>query len=277
MGSIFLMRDRMTVVTALALILLVLLPGGWPLSGAQPSGARGVTIAAASDLQGVFPELQSRFERATGLTAKVSFGSSGNFFAQLQNGAPFDVFMSADIGYPERLVSAGLAEPSSLYTYGVGRIVVWTRRNSRIDVRRGVAGLNDPRVRHIAIANPEHAPYGRAAVAALKSAGVYEALKQKLVFGENISQAAQLAESGNADVGIIALALALGPALQASGTYSEIPASVHPPIEQAAVVLNAAGNKEAARQFIAYLKNTDTLDLFQRFGFAPPAERMLKK
>jgi molybdate transport system substrate-binding protein len=239
---------------------------------ARQPGPSSLSVAAAADLQAVFPEIQSRFERASGSTLRVSFGSSGNFFAQVQNGAPFDVLMSADVAYPQQLVTAGLADPSSLYTYGVGRIVLWTRKDSGINVGSGLAVLADRRVRRVAIANPEHAPYGRAAVAALKSANVYEAVRQKLVYGENISQTAQLAESGNAQVGIIALALALGPALKANGTHFQIQPSAHPPIEQAAVILNRSRNKEVARQFIAYLTNAEVRNLLQRFGFAPPAE-----
>ena len=127
--------------------------------------------------------------------------------------------------------------------YATGRIVLWTRRDSGIDVMRGLAVLRDARVRRVAIANPEHAPYGRAAIAALRSDKLYDAVQGKLVLGENISQAAQFVESGNADVGIIALSLALGPALRSSGTYVQIPATAHPPIEQAAIVVAVPGTR----------------------------------
>ena len=236
-------------------------------SAAQPA-ARELAVAAASDLQTVLPEIASRFQRETGVTLKTSLGSSGNFFAQIQNGAPFDVFLSADIDYPQRLAASRQADADSLYRYATGRIVLWTRNDSHIDVRKGLAVVKDARVRRLAIANPEHAPYGRAAVAALRHDGLYDAVRTKLVFGENIAQAAQFADSGSADAGIIALALALGPALRSSGTYFEIPATVHPPIQQAAIVVSASKRKAAARQFLAYLARPEIVQLLARFGFA---------
>jgi molybdate transport system substrate-binding protein len=235
---------------------------------AQPPGGRTLTIAAASDLQTLFPELVSRFERETGAKVTVSFGSSGNFFAQIQNGAPFDLYFSADVDYPRRLVKSGYGEAASFYEYAVGRIVLWTRSDRGIDVGRGLSVLRDGRVRRVAIANPQHAPYGRAAVAALRHEKLYDAVQARLVLGENISQAAQLVDSGNADVGIIALSLALGPALRASGTYVEIPASAHPPIEQAAVIVSASKNRDAARSFLTFVQQPAARQLLQRFGFA---------
>jgi molybdate transport system substrate-binding protein len=254
-----------------ALVVAVMAGGTLTPGAAQPAARRTLSIAAASDLQAVFPELAIRFERDTRINPSVSFGSSGNFFAQIQNGAPFDVFFSADIDYPRQLVSARLAEADSLYEYATGHIVVWTRKASGIDVRSGLKALPDARVRRIAIANPQFAPYGRAAVAAMQSARVYDAVKDKLVLGDNISQAAQLADSGNADVGILALSLARGPALSASGTYSEIPANLHPPIQQAAVVISASKVKAAARQFIDSLKQADAARILERFGFIAPS------
>ena len=240
-------------------------------SGSTQSAApRKIAVAAASDLQAVFPELLSRFERDTGVKVTASFGSSGNFFAQIQNGAPFDVFFSADIEHPRQLVASGHAEADSLYQYATGRIVLWTRKDTGIDVRRGLKVLQESRVRRIAIANPQHAPYGRAAVAALRHEAVYDAVQGKLVMGENISQAAQLVDPGNADAGIIALSLALGPALRERGTYFEIPATAHPPIEQTAVVLTASRSKDTARELVAYLKGPAIGELLQRFGFAVP-------
>ncbi len=256
--------------------LTALLVGGVLLAAAHPVRTQSGTprpplaVAAASDLQAVFPELTSRFERDTGVKVTASFGSSGNFFAQIKNGAPFDVFFSADIDQPRQLVASGHAEADTLYQYATGRIVLWTRKDAGIDVRQGLKVLQDARVRRIAIANPRHAPYGRAAVAALRHEAVYDAVQGKLVMGENISQTAQLVDSGNADVGIIALSLALGPALRGSGTYFEIPATAHPPIEQAAVVLTASRSKETARELVAYLRRPAIGELLQRFGFAVP-------
>jgi molybdate transport system substrate-binding protein len=236
----------------------------------QPAPRR-LAIAAASDLQAVLPALVRGFERSAAATVTVSFGSSGSFFAQIQNGAPFDLFMSADIDYPTRLAAAGAADASSLYRYATGRIALWTRKESGLDMRKGLAVLTEARVKRVAIANPEHAPYGRAAVAALRQATLYDAVRPKLVLGENISQTAQLVDSGNADAGILAMSLVLGPALRASGTYAEIPASAHPPIEQAAIIVSASRSKALAQEFLAYFRRADTAALLRRFGLTPPA------
>src|SRR5438445_5658373 len=164
------------------------LGGTWAVS----AWAGEVSIAAASDLNFAFKEIVAGFEKKTGHTVKLSLGSSGNFFAQLSNGAPFDVFFSADIGYPKRLEQAGLAEPGTLYMYAVGRIVLWVPKGSPIDLLSlGIRALQHPAVKKIAIANPKHAPYGRAAVTAMEHYKVYDALKDKFVLGENISQTAQ--------------------------------------------------------------------------------------
>ena len=232
--------------------------------------AQGLTVAAASDLQSALPEMVSQFEKETGQHVRLTFGSSGNFFTQIQNGAPFDVFLSADVDYPRRLETTRQAEPGSLYEYATGRIVLWTRNDSRIDVQRGLGVVAEASVRRIAIANPEHAPYGRAAVAALRHEGLYERAQMKFVLGENISQAAQFAQSGSADLGVLALSLALSPALKRSGTYVEIPDAWYPPIEQAAIILTSSRQKALARQFIDYLKKPGSVRILQSYGFAVP-------
>jgi molybdate transport system substrate-binding protein len=228
---------------------------------------RALTVAAASDLQAALPEVIAKFERESNATVTVSFGSSGNFFAQIQNGAPYDVYLSADIDYPKQLIASGHADASSLYQYATGRLVVWTRKDSGVDISGGLRSLTDARVTRIAIANPKYAPYGRAAEAALRYEKIYDAVRGKLVLGENISQTAQLVDSGNASVGIIALSLAVGPALRARGTYSEIPAVAHPPIDQAAVIVSASARKPLAREFLTYLKRPDISEHLHRFGF----------
>jgi molybdate transport system substrate-binding protein len=237
---------------------------------AQDVGSRTVAVAAASDLQTVLPALLSGFEKATTIKATVSFGSSGNFFAQIQNGAPFDVFFSADVDYPRRLAAAGQAERDSLYEYATGQLVLWTRSDSGLDVRKGLAMLRDPRVRRIAVANPDLAPYGRAAVAALKTAGVYDQVKDKLVFGENISQTAQMAQSGNADVGLLAHSLAVGTVLKASGAFIDIPSTSYPPVVQAAVLVSTSRNKEAGRALLQYIRTAEARQTFATFGFGAP-------
>jgi molybdate transport system substrate-binding protein len=230
-----------------------------------------LTVAAASDLSYALQEAAATFEKQTGHKVRLSFGSSGNFYSQIQNGAPFDLFFSADIEYPKKLEETGLAEPDSLYPYATGRIVLWVPADSALDVARlGMKAVLDPSVAKISIANPRHAPYGRAAVAALEKAGIYEKISERLVLGENISQAAQFVESGNAQAGIIALSLAVSPAMRDKGRYFMIPTTDYPPIEQAAVILKSSSRKEIAAAFLTYLKGPEGAALMRRYGFTLP-------
>ena len=226
-------------------------------------------VAAASDLQFVLPELAAQYEKESGVTLAVTYGSSGNFFAQIQNGAPFDLFFSADSMFPNRLAAAHLAEPDSLQIYAMGRLVLWVRGDSPLDPSAGLKILLDPRVQKIAIANPEHAPYGRAAVSVLERAGFYDRLKSKLVLGENISQAAQFVQSGSAQAGLIALSLALSPAM-AGGKRWDLPADQQPELEQSVAVLAASPKKKAAGDFLAFLKTPAARAIFERYGFLLP-------
>jgi molybdate transport system substrate-binding protein len=231
-------------------------------------GADTISVAAAADLQYAMKDIAAKFEQATGNKVQFTFGSSGNFFAQINNGATFDVFFSADIDYPKKLEEAGLAEPGSVYQYATGKIVLWTRSDSGIDLKDGLKVLLDSRVRRIAIANPQHAPYGRAAAAAIQNAGIYEKVQDKLVFGENISQAAQFASTGNAEIGIIALSLAKAPAMSSIGKMVEIPTDSYPPLRQGCIVLKASQNKAAARAFVDFLKKPETQELLRSYGFS---------
>jgi len=251
-----------------AVALTALLVGaGW--IGAARAG--DITVAAAADLNFAFKELVTEFEKATGHTVRLSLGSSGNFYAQISNGAPFDLFFSADIAYPRKLEEAGLAEPGAPYLYAVGRIVVWVPKGSLIDVGTlGMKALLHPSVKKIAIANPKHAPYGRAAVSAMEHFKVYDAVKGKLVLGENIAQTAQFVESGAADLGVIALSLALAPAARQLGTYWEVPPAAYPRIEQGAVVLKAAKDAQGARAFLEYVRGPEGRAVFKRYGFFLP-------
>jgi len=196
------------------------------LMGAAPQRALAgdIAVAAASDLNFALKELAADFEKRTGTHVKLTLGSSGNLYSQIQNGAPYDLYLSADVRYPHKLIESGHARPDSLYRYAIGRIVVWAPKSSPVAVERGLDALLDPAIRKIAIANPKHAPYGRAAVAAMESFKVHDRVKDRLVLGENVSQAAQFVESGAADIGIVALSLALAPGMKASGKYWEIPA-----------------------------------------------------
>lgn len=229
-----------------------------------------LTIAAAADLQPVMREITARFEKQTGSQVKLVFGSSGNFFAQLQNGAPFDLFLSADIDYPRKLEAAGLAEPGSLYEYATGKIVLWVPENFPVSLDKGLVALADSQIRRVAVANPAHAPYGRAAEAALKKAGVWEQVSSKLVLGENISQTAQFAYSGNADAAILALSLVRAPAMKGKGKYIVIPAEMYPPLYQGAVVIKKSAHKSLALRFVEFLKTPDARSLFTQYGFEEP-------
>src|SRR6202171_1201896 len=229
-----------------------------------------IRIAAAADLKFAMEELVKTFEKQSGTKVNVTCGSSGNFFSQMQNGAPFDLFFSADIEYPKKLEAAGLAEPGTLYEYAVGRIVIWTPADANVDVtKQGWKTLLDASIEKIAIANPEHAPYGRAAVAALQKAGIYESVKDKLVFGEDISQAAQFVQSGNAQAGIVAMSLAVSPAMR-DGKRWEIAAELYPALEQGAIVLKDAKNKEAARAFLEFVQSAAGRAILGKYGFAFP-------
>jgi molybdate transport system substrate-binding protein len=238
------------------------------LTGVSAQSAE-LRVAAASDLSFVLPEIVAGFEKQSGAQVKPSLGSSGNFAAQIQNGAPFDVFMAADISYPRKLIEAGFADAGTLFTYGSGRIVVWVPKTSKLDFEReGLRALANGHVSKIAIANPQHAPYGRAAVAALTHERIYEPLKPKLVLGENVSQAAQFVQSGNADAGIVALSLVLAPGMSDKGKYWVVPTHSYPPLEQAAVVMKSSTQPQLARAFIEYLGSPAAKELLRRYGFA---------
>jgi molybdate transport system substrate-binding protein len=243
-----------------------------PLPQVAPQACGTVTVAAASDLTYAMNEIAVNFEKKTGCTVRLSLGSSGNFLTQIENGAPFDVFFSADIAYPKKLEGEGLAAPGSTYLYAIGKIVLWTRKDSRVDVNMGFASLRDPAVKKIAIANPAHAPYGRAAEEALRKSGVYDAVKDRLVLGENISQTAEFVESGNADAGIIALSLVLSPTMKDKGRAWNIPDNLYAPIQQGAVAVRAAANPQGARQFLDYIKMPATAALLKRYGFVLPGK-----
>lgn len=239
------------------------------------TGARAgdLTVAAAADLSLALQPIAAKFQQETGNSVRLSFGSSGDFFNQIQNGAPYDVFLSADLGYPEKLVKLGFADPGSLRTYAVGRLVLWVPRDSHVDIEhQEMRALLDPSVHKIALANPQHAPYGRAAVAALKHCGLYDKLQGRLVLGENVGQAAQFAESGNAQVGIIALAHALAPSVRPLGRYALVPLDSYPALEQGVVIISRSKNKALAEQFVKFLAGQESQAIFRQFGFAGPQE-----
>lgn len=230
-------------------------------------------LAAAADLAFALPEIAAAFTRDTGREVKLSFGSSGNFARQIAEGAPFELFLSADERYVDRLNSQGRTDgPGALY--GVGRIVLFVPKGSPVkpdpELRDLSAASGDGRLKKLAIANPEHAPYGRAAQEALEQAGLWEKAKDRLVLGENASQAAQFATSGGAQAGIIPLSLAAAPAMAGRGSHATLPDSMHRPLRQRMVLVKGAG--ETARAFYAYLQQPAARAVLARYGFTLPDE-----
>ncbi len=233
-----------------------------------------VKVAAASDLKFALEEVITEFQREhSQIRVEATYGSSGNFFAQLSNQAPFDLFLSADIDYPRKLIAQRQAVAESEFSYAVGQIVVWVPNDSVLNVeQQGAKVLTEKAVQKIAIANPKHAPYGRAAEAALKHLCVYDELADRLVLGENIAQTAQFIESGAADAGIIALSLALAPAMKDKGRYWAVPLDAYPPLEQGGVILNWAGDRAACDQLRAFLMSESGRTILRRYGFLLPGE-----
>jgi molybdate transport system substrate-binding protein len=216
------------------------------------AAAQTLRLAAAADLQPVLPPILAEFEASSHIHVDASYQSSATLTTQIQNGAPFALFMAADLSYPQRIAASGLADSVQPITYARGTLVLWTRNDSPFQ-QITVSTLRDPAVKTIAIANPEHAPYGRAAVASLKNLGIYEQLKPKFVVAENIAQTAQYADSGNAQLGLISLTSAVSDRLRASGHYVEMPKDSYPPILQGAVVLKNSPDKAAAHQLLDFL------------------------
>ncbi len=234
------------------------------------NAADTIQVAAASDLVFCLEALNAEFKKVEpSVDVKVSTGSSGNFFAQIQHGAPYDVFLSADMRYPRELAAAGRADGATLTPYAIGRIVLWTTRPD-LDLANGLAVLRGNEVKRFAIANPDHAPYGRAARQALERAKLWDAVAGRLVLGENISQTAQFVETGNADAGVVALSLVLAPRLAGVGRFVEIPMSEHEPLEQGAVLTRRGAENGAARRYLAFLKSREARVIFDRFGFRLP-------
>lgn len=245
---------------------LLLLSIGW--MGIAAAGER-ITIAAASDLKFALDEIVADY-RATHRddSVEVVYGSSGKFLTQIRQGAPYDLYFSADIAYPQALVDEGLAQ-APVQAYAVGRLVLWS---AGLDTSQmALTDLRDPAIHRIAIANPQHAPYGQRAEQALRAAGVWDAVQPRLVFGDNIVQAAQFAQTGNAEVGIIALSLALSPELAEQGTYALVPERLHQPLLQGMAVTARARDNALARRFADFFASVPARAVLQRYGFlAPP-------
>jgi molybdate transport system substrate-binding protein len=231
-----------------------------------------VSITAASDLQYAMKDIISAYVKKNP-DDKISavYGSSGKAFSQIENGAPYDIFFSADISYPQKLKSSGsaISEPKP---YAIGRMTVWVTKSSGLDAGKGIGLLSDPKVRKIAMANPEHAPYGRIAREVMEYYNVYNNVKNKIVLGENIQQTAQFVQTGAADVGMIAYSLALAPVLAKEGNYYLVPASAHKPIVQGYVLLKPASGNRTASEFERFIGSSEARSIFKRYGFTLPNE-----
>lgn len=222
--------------------------------------AKNITIAAASDMKYAMNEIVNLYMRDhSDVKINTIYGSSGNTFTQISNGAPYDIYYSADIEYPKKLKSMGKAA-GSVKPYAIGRIVLWS---STLNIAKGMDTLLSPSVKKIAIANPDHAPYGRAAVAAMKHYGIYDNVKDKLIYGENISQAAQYVQTQAADVGILALSIATSPALKNNPSYL-IPQISHPPLVQGYVQVS---NNPDAADFLLFFEGKEANSILNKYGF----------
>lgn len=265
----------------IAIVVALAAAAGCESKKPQPTGEKQtgphrsvVRVAAASDLKFALADVITAFEKdSPEVKIEPTFGASGVLFEQLSNKAPFDVFLSADITYPRKLVEQGLADGDTEFLYAYGELVLWTSKFSGIDVLKlGIQAVNAPKVRKVAIANPATAPYGRAAEAALKSLGVYDDVKDRLVQGTNIAETAQFVESGAADVGLIALSLAVSSAMRDKGTFWLVPADAFARLEQGGVILSAAKDRAAAEKFREFLTSPHARQTLTNFGFNPPGE-----
>ena len=237
---------------------------------AASAHAGKITIAAAADLKFAMDEIVATFQQAHSADqVDVIYGSSGKFHAQIQRGAPYDLYFSADIAFPRALAKAGFAA-SEVRPYAVGRIVLWS---AAMDARQmTLASLTDARVARVAIANPRHAPYGKRAEEALRATGLWDKVEPKLVYGENIAHAAQFVQSGNAQVGVIALALAVSPELAGKGGYWLIPDHLHAPLEQGFIITRRAQGNALAQRFADYMGSQAARAVMTRYGFVLPGE-----
>lgn len=226
-------------------------------------------MAAASDLAPAFEELGQGFEQETGTKVTFSFGSTGMLARQIENGAPVDLFAAANLEFIEQLERQGLIVPDTKALYARGRLTLWTRADSALKFER-IEALAQEEVARIAIANPEHAPYGRAAREALESAGIWKVVEPKLVYGENVRQTMQYAETGNADVAIIALSLSV----RSNGRWTLIPEQLHKPLDQALAVVKDGRSEGEARRFAEFINSSSGRATMRKFGFILPGEAM---
>lgn len=234
------------------------------------SHAEKLTVAAAADLKFAMDELVVTFRKSNpNDEVDVVYGSSGKFFAQIQQGGPYDMFFSADIGFPKALAAAGFAA-SEIKPYAFGRIVLWS--TSQDATKMTLASLADPKITRVAIANPKHAPYGKRAEEALRASGLWEKIEPKLVYGENIAQTAQYVLTGNAQVGIVALSLAVNAELVSRGGYWLVPDNLHQSLEQGFIITTRAEKNPVAKRFADYISSKPARAVMTKYGFILPGE-----
>ncbi|HZP59301.1 MAG TPA: molybdate ABC transporter substrate-binding protein [Opitutaceae bacterium] len=234
--------------------------------------AEKVTIAAAANLVYCLDALKPEFARAAPGTELVTItGSSGNLVAQIKNGAPFDVFLSADVDFPQQLVNAGLAGQDSVSIFATGRLVLWTKR-ADLPLTSLADAVRSPQVAKLALANPQTAPYGRAAEEAMKRLGVWADARPKLVVGENISQTLQFVDTGNADAGFVALSLLLSPKLRGTGRYVEVPPGLYGSLAHGGVLTKRGATNPGARRFLEFLASEPARKILTEFGYRVPAK-----
>lgn len=232
-----------------------------------------LTVAAAADLIPAFEELGAVFTEQTGIMIAFNFGSTGQLTQQIEQGAPVDVFAAANRAYIDELNQAGLVIPDTVALYAQGRLTIWTRTDSPLTFT-AIDDLTQPGVNRIAIANPEHAPYGVAARETLETAGLWDTLQPRLILGENIAQTLQYAETGNVDVALVALSLSI--ATGDEGRYVLIPAELHNPLNQALAVINRTEYEAEARQFALFVNSAAGREIMRRYGFILPGEEPIE-
>lgn len=263
---------RLTISTGLLTVLLIAGCAQRPPSNANEESPKKLYVAAAADLTPAFEEIGRSFRQETGIEVVYSFGSTGTLAKQIENGAPMDVFAAANIEYVDDLERKGLTIPDTKALYARGRITIWTKAESPLRIEK-LEDLAAAEVQRIGVANPEHAPYGMAAREALQSVGIWDAVKPKLVFGENVRQTLQYAETGNVDASIVALSLSV----QSKGRWTLIPENLHKPLDQALTVIKSSPHPREARQFAAYINGPQGRPIMRKYGFILPGEELVKQ
>jgi molybdate transport system substrate-binding protein len=252
------MRIRFTLATLLLCALTVV------------RAAEAVSVAAAANLVYALDALNAAFKQAEpNVTVTTATGASGNLVTQIKNGAPFDVFLSADLDFPQALIKAGQADAKTLATFATGRLVLWTTKPA-VDLPSVAEAVRNPAVHKLAIANTDTAPYGRAAKQALEKIGAWAEVQPRLVVGENITQTTQFVETGNADAGFVALSAVLAPQLKGKGRWLEVPADLYAPLAQGAVLTTRGASNPAAARYLAFLQGPAARKILEDFGYTVP-------